>query len=71
MTALLLVLVIALLAIAGTVFWIWTIVDCATNEPAQGNDKIVWIIVILITNVIGALIYHLARRPKRIQMYGK
>ncbi len=51
----------------GTIFWIWMIVDCATKESSEGNDKIVWILVILLTHFIGALIYFFARRPQRIR----
>jgi len=69
--ALLFVLVFLLIGIGGTVLWVWMLVDCATKEPSEGNDKIVWILVIVFTHFIGALIYLLARRPKRIQLYGR
>jgi len=52
-------------------FWIWMLVDCATNEPSEGNDKLVWILIIVLANWLGALIYFLARRPTRIQQFGK
>jgi hypothetical protein len=55
----------------ATVFWIWMLVDCATKEPSQSNDKIVWILVILFTHFIGALIYFLVRRPERIRENGQ
>ena len=58
------------LAIAALVFWIWMLVDCATKEPSQGNDKIVWILVIVFTHWIGALIYFLVRRPERKRQFG-
>ena len=58
------------IAIAGTAFWVWMIIDCATHEPNEGNNKIVWIVIILLTHVIGALIYFLVRRPQRIQEIG-
>jgi hypothetical protein len=64
----LLFLAVAVLAI---VFWIWMIVDCATNEPAEGNDKIIWILIIIFTHWIGALIYFLVRRPQRLQRLGR
>jgi fructose-specific phosphotransferase system IIC component len=51
--------------------WVWMIVDCATNEPPQGNDKVVWILVIVLGSWIGALIYLFARRPKRKAQYGR
>ena len=57
--------------VLGFAFWIWMIVDCAMNEPSEGNDKIIWILVIILASWIGALIYYLVRRPKRISQYGK
>jgi hypothetical protein len=46
------------------------IVDCATKEKSDGNEKLIWILVILLTHWIGALIYLLVRRPQRIQELG-
>lgn len=60
-----------LIAVGGTILWIWMIVDCATNEPSEGNDKLIWILVIVLTHWIGALIYLLVRRPERIKQYGR
>ena len=55
------------LLLARFAFWIWMIVDCATNEPSVGNDKIVWIVIIVFTHFIGALIYYFVRhRPRRL-----
>ncbi len=56
---------------AFLVFWLWMLVEAATKEPSQGNDKIVWVLVILFANWIGALIYFFARRPERIRTYGR
>jgi heme/copper-type cytochrome/quinol oxidase subunit 2 len=47
------------------------LIDCATKEPSEGNDKLIWIIIIVFTHVLGALVYFVIRRPKRIQDYGK
>jgi prolipoprotein diacylglyceryltransferase len=58
------------LALLGLAFWIWMLVDCATHEPSQGNDKVVWILIIVLTHVIGALIYFLVRRPQRKAQFG-
>ncbi len=64
-------LVIVLFGLLASVFWILTIIDCATNEPSEGNEKIVWIIVIIFGHIVGALIYRLFRRPERIRRYGR
>jgi len=60
-----------LAALAFSVFWIWALVDCAMKEPSQGNDKVIWILVILFTHFIGALLYVLIRRPERIRLHGR
>jgi phospholipase D-like protein len=59
-----------LLVVTALIFWIWMLVECATKEPSQGNDKIVWIVVIIFAQLIGALIYYFVRRPQRIARYG-
>ena len=63
-------LFLIVVGLGGTALWIWMIVDCATNEAPEGNEKLVLIQVIVMTGFIGALIYLLSRRPKRIQQYG-
>ena len=45
-------------------FWVWMIIDCAVKEP-PGPDKIVWILIILLGNAIGAAIYFVVRRSGR------
>ncbi len=59
--------VIVLFGIAGTIFWIWALVDCATKEPNEGSQKVVWILVIIFTHFIGAVLYVLIRRPQRVR----
>lgn len=51
------------LAVFG--FWIWMLVDCLKHENDKGNDKLIWVLVIVLTNWIGALIYFFVRRPDR------
>ena len=68
---LILMCIIGVLALLSTIFWIWMIVDCATNEPVNSNDKIVWLLVIILVHFVGALVYYLARRPERIRQFGR
>jgi len=56
------------IAVAGTAFWIWMLIDCAQNEPSAGNDKVVWLLIIIFTHFIGALIYFFVRRGPRRRM---
>lgn len=45
-------------------FWIWMLVDCCTREFPGSNDKVVWILVIVLASWLGALIYYFVGRPK-------
>jgi heme/copper-type cytochrome/quinol oxidase subunit 2 len=46
-----------LLAVLGFIIWIWALVHMLTNTQLQGTDKIVWAIVIVFLNVLGAILY--------------
>lgn len=60
-----------LFGILASLFWLWVLVDCLINEPSEGNDKIIWVLVIILTHGLGALIYFFARRPQRQQQFGR
>ncbi len=59
-----------IMGIAGQVFWVWMLVDCVSNEPSEGNDKLIWALVIIFLNFLGAAIYYFVRRPQRIEQLG-
>lgn len=65
------VVVIGLLVLLGFAFWIWMLVDCAVNESDEGNSKVVWILIIVFLQLLGALVYFIFRRPQRIRELGK
>ena len=67
---LLMVLGVMSLGVLGTLLWIWMLVECATKEPDHGNDKIIWVLIIVLTHWVGALIYFLVRRPQRLKETG-
>lgn len=59
---LLLFLPLGLLSLA---FWIWMLVDAAQNRGLDQTERIVWIIVVALTHLLGAVIYFFFGRPKR------
>ncbi len=67
---LLMFLPLLLIGLGFLAFWIWVLVDCTTKEPSQGNENIVWILIIVFTSWIGALIYFFVRRPQRKKEFG-
>lgn len=57
-------LVVAAIAIYLFIFWIQMIIDCAKRKFKNDTDKIVWIIVIVLVQIIGAIIYYyVVRKP--------
>ena len=60
-------LLLIIILLLPSIFWVWSIIDCATKESSEGNDKVIWILVIVLVGWLGSLIYCIARRPKRIQ----
>lgn len=44
-------------------FWIWMLADCVKHET---SDKIGWILVMVLFNILGAPVYFLVRKlPRR------
>jgi hypothetical protein len=68
---LLTILCVAIVGIGGTIFWIVMLIECATKEADTGNTKVVWIIILVFTHIIGAAIYFFVRRPERMQELGR
>ena len=64
---------IALLAVLSLAFIVWllVLVDCLRNEPAEGNDRIVWTLVLVFTSLLGIVLYLAIRRPQRVRLHGR
>jgi hypothetical protein len=58
-------LVGGLIGILLTVFWLWMLIDCLTNSSLQGTEKVIWVLVIIFTHFLGALIYFFIARGGR------
>ena len=67
---LLLMAILSLISLGLFAFWLVVLIDCIKNEPAEGNDKVVWILVIVLLHALGALLYLLVRKPQRKERYG-
>jgi len=54
-------IVIGLISLASIVIWIWMLIDCIKREF---DNKVLWILIILITGILGAIIYYfVVKRP--------
>jgi hypothetical protein len=53
------------LGLMSLAFWIWMLVDTAQNRGLDQNERVVWIIVVALLHLLGAIIYFFVGRPKR------
>ena len=53
------------IAIAALVVWIWALVDAIQNPALDSTMRLVWILVIVFTQFIGAIIYLAVGRSRR------
>ncbi len=58
-------LVAAPLCLLTFAFWVWMLVHAITNNGLSDIEKLIWVIVMIFTHFIGALIYFFVGRPKR------
>ena len=42
-------------------FWVWMLIDCVKSNH---KDKVVWLLLIVFTNLLGAVIYYFAAKGK-------
>lgn len=47
------------------VFWFFMLLDVTTSKKLVGIDKLTWVIVVILTNWLGAGIYFFAGRPEQ------
>ncbi|CAA6807657.1 MAG: Unknown protein [uncultured Campylobacterales bacterium] len=51
--------------IALVVLWIWSLVDILKSE-FKGNEKILWLFVVLFLNAFGAILYFFIGKDQKI-----
>jgi len=51
-------------SIAAGAFQLWMLIDCCIYESKMPDNQLVmWILLIIFLNLIGAVVYYFARRP--------
>ena len=58
-------LVMGLISLVGLIIWVWALVDAIGNASLSGNEKLIWVLVIIFLNVLGAILYLLIGRGRR------
>jgi hypothetical protein len=67
---LLVLLLGAVLSLAGFAFWLWMLIHAITNKGLTDGEKIVWVLVIIFLPFIGSIIYFFIGRSKGISALG-
>ncbi len=56
------------IGLAALTFWIMMIYDCATKTPPRSRERYVWLLVVVLGKLPGALAYYLlVKRPAKLQ----
>jgi hypothetical protein len=61
-------LIVLLLLIGGFAVWIWALVDAIRvrdDTQFRAANKLIWVIVIAMTQLVGAILYLAVGRPAR------
>ena len=58
------ILGIVAIIVLSIVFWIYMLVDSIQHKYKDSNDKVVWVLVIIFTGIIGAMIYYFVVKRK-------
>ncbi len=61
---LMVIMLMAGLSLALTVFWIWMLVDAIQNKGVGDGEKVGWVLAIVFFHLIGSLLYFFIGRPK-------
>lgn len=57
------------IAILGTIFVIWMLVDCLTSSMPTG-EKLLWALVIIFLHLLGAILYYVIKRSSTAGVAG-
>ena len=50
--------------LATLVLWIWALVDVIRREFPNSNDKVLWIVLIIVLGILGSILYLIIGRKK-------
>ncbi len=56
---------LTVLWLVTSAFWLWMLVDCLTKKRLPDNEKLIWVVVLLFTHLLGAILYFALVRRRR------
>ncbi len=58
----LVVVLMFVIGILALIFWIFMLIDCVKRKFSNETDKVVWVLIIALLGIIGALVYYFVLR---------
>src|SRR5579884_3350401 len=55
-----------LIALLLSIFWLWMLIDAIISPRTSGVEKLVWVLVIFFTHILGALLYFFLVRRRAL-----
>lgn len=59
------ILVAMVLGVLIFAAWIWVIVDCAKRKKFRHGDRVLWILLLVLTGIIGMILYYFMEMYKK------
>ena len=59
---LLFVVAFAVMGLLSAVVWVWMLVDAVRNPRLSVNERVMWVLVIVFLNTLGAIVYYFIGR---------
>ena len=63
-------ILMVLLGVLAVVVWIWALIDAIRNPHLDDTMRIVWVLVIVFTQIVGAIIYLIIGRSSQTRTHG-
>jgi hypothetical protein len=48
----------------GFILWLWALIDCIRRQFTNPNDKVLWLVLIILIGWIGPILYLIVGRKK-------
>ncbi len=59
-------LVFLVIGLAFFAVWVWSLIDVIRSDFKGENDKLIWILVIVLAGILGSVIYFFVGRKNKI-----
>ena len=54
--------IVLVVMILPTICWIWLLIDCIKRDKFRYGNKVMWIILLLFTNMLGMVVYYVLEK---------